>query len=212
MPWSTPAIAAQLGSALFAAAAAPQPQQARILEPGPCLLAKAETPVRKLLRTEPGSADERAAVQALQSAAAACGTAATAAIDPAGAAFRGSIARAYFRKRLAGLWSGPNSNPNFSPSLFIVERGYDEAGAMQRPYRLAHCIISVNLNGASRAAHARPGTPEEAEALAALRPSLAACLDAGQRLTLPPTAVRDAVAIVLAQQFSFPFNPGPRRH
>jgi hypothetical protein len=214
MSWFPFATAAPPGSALLAAAAAvlPAAPKGPPHDPGYCLLIKAETQVRTLLRTEPGSTDERAAVQALQRAATACGRMAAPAVDEAGAQFRGGIARAYFRRRLPGLSVGPNSNPNFSANLFVVERGYDEAGAMQRPYRLAHCIVSVNLNGGSRVAHAAAGSAAEGEALAALRPSLASCLDAGQHLSLRPNVLRDALAIVLAQQFSFPFNAAARRH
>jgi hypothetical protein len=199
-----PALAVQIASGSLAAVAPPPPLAAQ--DPGACLLAKAETSVRALLWSEPGSADERAAVQAVQRTAAACGATAAAAVDEAGAQFRASVARAYFRKRLPGLWSGPNSNPNFSPNLFIVQRGYEEAGAMQQPYRLAHCMVSVNFNGSSRLAHAIAGSPEEAAALADLKPALAACLDAGQQFSARRTVLRDAVTIVLAQEMSFPFN------
>ncbi|MBV9931483.1 MAG: hypothetical protein JO013_11135 [Alphaproteobacteria bacterium] len=209
MPWLLTATAAHLAAAhLTAAAATP----ARAPDPGLCLLGRAETAVRTLLMSEPGSREERAAVDTLRPRAEQCGAVAGASDNEAGAAFRGAIARAYFRKRLPGLWSGPNSNPDFSPNLFMVQRGYEQAGTMQQPYRLAHCITAVNFNAASRVAHALPDSAAEAAALADLRPSLSACLDAGQRFALPAAVLRDAIAIVLAQEIAFPFNRTTRRH
>src|SRR3954447_24770956 len=65
-----------------------------------CLFAKEDLRTRALLRTEPGSPEERAALDTLMARAAACGAQPGPVVDEAGAAFRSSLARAFMRKRL----------------------------------------------------------------------------------------------------------------
>jgi hypothetical protein len=166
-----------------------------------CLFARTEPGTRALLRSEPGSADEQSALARLAAPASACGALPAPSVDESGAAFRSSLARAFMRKRLTDLHAGPNSNPNFSPNLFIVEKGFDSAGAMQRPYRLARCVIDVNLNGAARLVRTTPGGSGEKEALAALMPSLGSCVDRGQQFAMRPEVMRSAIDIVLTNLF-----------
>lgn len=186
-------------------AAPPQPGE----KAAACLFAKADLGARNLLRTEPGSPEERAALAPLMALASKCGASAAPAVDEAGAAFRSSLARAVMRKRLTDFHAGPNSNPDYSPNMFVVEKGFDEAGAMQRPYRLASCVISVNLNGAAELARSAVNSRAEKEALAALVPSLVSCVDRGQQTSIRPEVMRNAIDIVLTYRLAPLFDPLP---
>ncbi|HEV2745785.1 MAG TPA: hypothetical protein VGW34_00625 [Allosphingosinicella sp.] len=165
-----------------------------------CILKRGRRRVVDLLVTEPAAPAEAAALQALATVIQRCGASSPAGDGEAGAALRAALSRTLVTRMVQRVEMGPNSNPDFSPDHFRVERGYDHAGVMQRPYRLADCMASVNLVGVANVSGTQPGSPAEREALRALAPTLSSCVDRNQQLALSPRLLRIAIDIVYARR------------
>ncbi|HEX8256586.1 MAG TPA: hypothetical protein VF589_03060 [Allosphingosinicella sp.] len=165
-----------------------------------CIIKAGGRRVVDLLVTEPATPAEAAAFQRLGTALKRCGALSAAGYAAEGTAIRAALSRTLVTRVAQRVVTGPNSNPNFSPNLFTVQRGYDHAGVMQGPYRLAKCMTSVNLMGVAKVVATAPGTPAEREAMQAVAPTLASCVDRNQQVALSTRTLRMAIDIVYAQR------------
>jgi hypothetical protein len=167
-----------------------------------CLAHRAKREVVALAAVEPGTPTEPKALGKLKPFLGRC-SAGAAPDDEEGAAFyRAALSRAAAQAFLRSIHAGPPSNPNFSPNMFVVERGFDQAQVMREPDRLAACIVTVNLNGAARLVMSAPGSTEDKAAMAALMPNISSCLDRGRQLAIPAATLRAAIEIVFAYQMA----------
>lgn len=166
-----------------------------------CLVRRAPDATLALVSSEPNSAEESAATRRFRAQLKRCDAGLLPVGEESVANFRAAISRTA-ALYLQSPRVGPNSNPNFSPNLFPVDRGYDQAVAMQGAYRLAHCVIAIDFNGAARLVESKRGEAGERAALDALLPDVAACVDRGQQAALPRERLRAAIDIVFTRLLS----------
>ena len=69
--------------------------------------------------------------------------------------------------------------------------------ARDRTEMLTHCVVRRSPTEARAVLHAAPTSPEEAAALGALRPAIAACLDGADEAQFNRTGLRSLVALAL---------------
>jgi hypothetical protein len=184
---------------LLLAAAAPAGSPADAAE---CLVRRSPAATLALVSSEPNSSDEGAAILRFRPHLAWCRTGPLPVDEASSADFRAAISRAAVSRYMQGTRAGANSNPDFSPNLFPVDRGFDQAAAMQGAYRLARCIVTIDYNGAARLIETDPGKSEERTAVEALRPDVAACIDKGRQAAVSRPRLRSAIEIVFARQMA----------
>ena len=187
--------AAAIGLLLAQASTAPSAASAE------CLVRRAPDAMLALASSEPNTAEEGASIRRFRAQLKRCDAGPVPVGEESVAQFRAAISRTaalYLQRPRAG----PNSNPNFSPNLFPVDRGYDQAVAMQAAYRLAHCVIAIDFNHAAQLVESKPGEADERAALDALLPGVAACVDRGQQASLPRQRLRAAIDIVFTRLLS----------
>jgi hypothetical protein len=163
-----------------------------------CLVREAPSATLSLVASEPNSADESEAVTRFHRALKRCGVGPSPAGEQPTAEFRAAVART-LASHVHGTHAGPNSNPNFSPNSFLVNRGYEQAVAMQPAYRLAHCIVAIDFNGAARLVETAPGSESERAALDAVLPDVSACVDRDKQVSLRRATLRTAIDIVFVR-------------
>lgn len=181
--------------ALAQSGAAPPEAAAR------CLVQRAPDAMLALVSAEPNTAEESAATRRFRGHLKRCGAGPLPSGEQPVADFRAAISR-IAALSLNHPRVGPNSNPDFSPNLFPVDRGYDQAVEMRAAYRLAHCVIAVDFNDSARLVESRPGGAEERSAIDSLLPDVAGCVDRGQQASIPREKLRAAVDIVFTRLLS----------
>jgi hypothetical protein len=192
-----------LAASLLVAAAPPaRDSRAADVRYAACVVAKGAHASARLVRSAPGSGDEKAALLALGSRLESCAHRVLKDLpEPDPVLTRGLLAERLWLGAVA-RFSGPGTPVD--PNATDFETGFDVPPALQDRYRLARCVVYVDAVDTDGLIRTAAGSDAEQTAFGTLRGPIASCLANGHTLAMSKPALRAMLAEQLYRQYPQP--------